>query len=237
MTPPQSWTARSIQPRFPIFFQKVQCNVKHFYVREPKNGYGSFPGCPLSKRTHFGRSACSSAAGSLAIVQFPHFFAPTHRGVHYGRVHGKKSWVRILCREPGCRLCPFGQRHLKSTFPSNTNFAPFTARPARRGRLAPSPRRARRQGRHPSPRPPPAAVRAARAALRGYPGRARAQLHAPAPPDPRMLAIAPRLAPATPRRRAPPLGPSSRVPPVGLGRAGGGRCKGCTCVAPVPIFS
>ena len=149
----------------------------------------------------------------------------------------KKSWVRILCREPGCRLCPFGQRHLKSTFPSNTNFAPFTARPARRGRLAPSPRRARRQGRHPSPRPPPAAVRAARAALRGYPGRARAQLHAPAPPDPRMLAIAPRLAPATPRRRAPPLGPSSRVPPVGLGRAGGGRCKGCTCVAPVPIFS
>jgi len=41
----------------------------------------------------------------------------------------------------------------------------------------------------------------------------------------------PRLAPATPRRRAPPLGASSRVPPVGLGRAGGGRCKGCAWCA------
>ena len=83
----------------------------------------------------------------------------------------KKSWVRILCREPGCRLCPFGQRHLKSTFPSNTNFAPFTARPARRGPCAAPAARAA-PGTAPFAAPasgePPAAVRAARAALRDY---------------------------------------------------------------------
>ena len=84
-----------------------------------------------------------------------------------------------------------------------------------------------------------------RARLRGAPGgcacgaggaarllQARANpAAAPAPPRLRGLATAPRLAPATPRRRAPPLGASSRVPPVGLGRAGGGRCKGCAWAA------
>ena len=155
----------------------------------------------------------------------------------------KESWVRILCREPGCRWCPFGPRHLKSTFPSNTNFGarlrldrraegalrrPRGARGARDGTL----RRARLRG------APGGCACGAGGAARLLQARARPAA-APAPPRLRGLATAPRLAPATPRRRAPPLEASSRVPPVGLGRAGGGRCKGCTwahilCLASAP---
>ena len=159
MTPPQNRLARSIQLRFPIFLDPQPRRFKHFHVREKKVGYESYPRSQLSKRTLFGRLACPSAAGSLAIVRFPHFFAPTApRRPLWSRTR-KKSWVRILCREPGCRWCPFGPRHLKSTFPSNTNFGARLRLDRRRGRLAPPPRRARRQGRHPSPRPPPGSPR------------------------------------------------------------------------------
>jgi len=155
-----------------------------------------------------------------------------------------KKRIRILPRVPTLQtysFWPIGvfQLRLRATFTSQIHISfkyqfwcPFTARPARRGRLAP----ARRQGRHPSPRPPPGSPRRLRV-RRGRRCVTTAGAHAPSrgasaastPPRLRGLATAPRLAPATPRRRAPPLGASSRVPPVGLGRAGGGRCKGCTC--------
>jgi hypothetical protein len=200
--------------------------VTHFYVREPKNGYGSFPGCPLSKRTHFGRSACSSAAGSLAIVQFPHFFAPTHSGVHYGRVHEKKVGSGS-CVGSLVAVCARSGRAI-----SNPHFLQIPILVPVYGstgaQRAPCPRAA--PGTAPFAAPasgePPAAARAARAALRDYCRRARAQprrqrrLYAASPPRARHRAAScpSDAAPARPASRGVLPRPASR-PGARRGRA------------------
>ena len=225
MTPPQNRLARSIQLRFPIFLDPQPRRFKHFHVREKKVGYESYPRSQLSKRTLFGRLACPSAAGSLAIVRFPHFFAPTApRRPLWSRTR-KKSWVRILCREPGCRLCPFGQRHLNPHFLQIPILVPVYGSTGAEGALR-RPRGARgaRDG----------TLRRAR--LRGAPGGCAcgaggaARLLDSCVSSQSPVCIVEVLMGRVFRDdvdRAPPLGASSRVPPVGLGRAGGGRCKGC----------
>ena len=189
-------------------------------MREKKVGYESYPRSQPSKRTLFGRSACPSAAGSLAIVRFPHFFAPTAPLRALWSRTRKRSWVRILCREPGCRWCP------------------FTARPARRGRLAPPPRRARRQGRHPSPRPPPGSPRRLRV-RRGRRCATTAGARAPSrgasaasPPRARHRAAScpSDAAPARPASRGVLPRPASR-PGARRGRAVQGLRVGCTFCA------
>ena len=85
----------------------LQCNVKHFHVREKFWGYGSYPGRPPSKRTYFGRSACPNPANSLSTAPIPDFFgAAAMQRATFSRAR-KKNRILSGCRKSVCCILDF----------------------------------------------------------------------------------------------------------------------------------
>ena len=56
---------RSVQLRFQIFLEQLQCNVKHFHVREKKIGSYLVAGNPFAASWTFSEGPCCDDAESI----------------------------------------------------------------------------------------------------------------------------------------------------------------------------